>query len=178
MKLKSSYSIDLSAQMAICDANFIRILKLLPDWSMGMRREISFAGNSGAAIRELDSAVTVIEVIESFKYTSTIKIKQLVDDDVDDVNGTALKRLKKLPHYQPPEILVRMYHDAKTAEVISYQSARFIKAKYPLQNEKLYQADEKEQVNFFLCEWLNYCLKEGLCSSSTLAENLPTRTAI
>ena len=82
-----------------------------------------------------------------------------------------------MAYYRAPEMLVRMYHDAKTAEVISFQQARFIKARYPLPNKEMYQADEKQQINFFLSEWLSFCQKEGLCSSTTLAENLPARTA-
>tara|TARA_R110000824_G_scaffold336_3_gene1894 strand:- start:50965 stop:51438 length:474 start_codon:yes stop_codon:yes gene_type:complete len=156
--------------MAVCDANFIRILQLLPSLKYGVRREISFSNALGSGAQELDLSITSLEVIESFKYTSTLKISH-------SVNSRANNKVNKLSHYQAPEMLVRMYHDAKTAEVISFQQARFIKARYPLPNPEMYQADEKEQINFFLSEWLTFCRKEGLCSGTTLAENLPAKTA-
>ncbi|MBN4053889.1 DUF1249 domain-containing protein [Haliea sp. AH-315-K21] len=172
MNVKRPYSIDLSAQMAVCDANFIRMLQLLPNLRLGLKREISFTNAFNLNAQELgvqgkDYLFTTIEVIERFKYTSTIRIVNVCErPDID--TGT---------YYQAPEMLIRMYHDAKTAEVISYQQARHFKAKYPLPNKSMYQADEKEQINFFLSEWLSFCQKEGLCSSASLAENLPTRTA-
>jgi uncharacterized protein len=167
MNLKRPYSIDLSAQMAVCDANFIRILQLLPGMEFGAKREISFNNQLNLNLQSVNSLTTTLEVIESFKYTSTIRLANLSNQAFtkDDC------------YYQSPEMLIRMYHDAKTAEVISYQQARYFKAKYPLPNKSMYQADEKEQINFFLSEWLSFCQKEGLCSSSTLAENLPTKTA-
>lgn len=174
MNLKRPYSIDLSAQMAVCDANFIRILQLLPNLQQGLKREISFATELGLNTSRISGGVkgrnqflTTIEVIESFKYTSTIRI----------VNAFEQLGSARAEYYQAPEMLVRMYHDAKTAEVISYQQARYFKARYPLPNKHMYQADEKEQINFFLGEWLSFCLREGLCSNVSLAENLPAKTA-
>ena len=153
--------------MAVCDANFIRILQLLPNMKLRLKREISFTNEINLNVQDQDRLLTTIEVIESFKYTSTIRIANFYKQSGIDTND----------YYQAPEMLVRMYHDAKTAEVISYQQARYFKAKYPLPNKRMYQADEKEQINFFLSEWLIFCRKEGLCSSITLEENLPTRTA-
>lgn len=167
MNVKRPYSVDLSAQMAVCDANFIRILQLLPSMEYGAKRDISFNNQLSVNVPPKDSLSTSIEVIESFKYTSTIRIANLPNQSLAMAGS----------YYRFPEMLIRMYHDAKTAEVISYQQARYFKAKYPLPNKSMYQADEKEQINFFLSEWLSFCQKEGLCSSSTLAENLPTKTA-
>lgn len=167
MNAKKPYSIDLSAQMAVCDANFIRILQLLPSLELGEKREISFNNQLNINVKAKRSLTTILEVIESFKYTSTIRIANIEDPPSSDSASL----------YQSPEMLIRMYHDAKTAEVTSYQQARYIKAKYPLPNKGMYQADEKDQINFFLSEWLSFCQKEGLCSSVSLAENLPTKSA-
>jgi uncharacterized protein YqiB (DUF1249 family) len=162
MNLKKPYSIDLSAQMAVCDGNYIRILQILPKLSLGFRREISFATSAGHSISIKEAPTTVIEVTEQFKYTSTVRIAQNIH------SYWAL--------YKVPEMFVRMYHDAKTAEVISYQQIRYLKAKYELPNKDFYLADEKEQINFLLNEWLSFCQREGLCPSSVLADILPTKT--
>ncbi len=135
MNVKKPYSIDLSAQMAVCDANYIRILQILPKLSLGVRREISFANSAEQAMPRGESPTTVIEVIEKFKYTSTVRIAQSMQSS--------------WTLYKVPEMFIRMYHDAKTAEVISYQQVRYLKAKYELPNKEFYLADEKEQINFY-----------------------------
>lgn len=143
MKIKR-YSIDLSTQMAACDANYIRILKLLPRLSKDSVREVAIPGAG-----PVERIVFLIEVTESFKYTSTVRISQCLPD-----SGNAW--------FQPPEMLIRMYHDANTAEVISYQNHKFFKAVYPVPNRHMYHVNEKEQLNLFLTEWLNLCLDKGI----------------
>ena len=149
--------------MAVCDANYIRVLQILPKLSPGVRLEISFADHAEQANPGKESPTTVIEVIEQFKYTSTVRMAQNMQ------SSWSL--------YKVPEMFIRMYHDAKTAEVISYQQVRYLRAKYELPNKDFYQADEKEQINFLLSEWLSFCQKEGLCSSTALASIFPAETA-
>lgn len=175
---KSNYSIDLIRQMAECDANYIRLLKLVPQ--LQAHRERSFAEyallensvHDQAAIQQiLNSAepeklleglsvefcisdqdvegekVTVEIIIkEAFKYTTTLKITQ--------------KPVFK-QWMTNPSMLVRVYHDASTAEVVSYQGHRNLKPRYTSPNPKMYHCDEKTQVNIFLGEWLSHSLKVG-----------------
>ncbi len=155
MKIKA-YTIDLSEQMAVCDANYIRLLKLLGNTRTLTRRMVSlpYPGEKGLS----EQVCVCLEVLEEFKYTSTISIRQ------------QLKGNESLPdHYTSPEMIVRVYHDAKTAEVTSYQHHRYFKAIYPVPNQFMYQSDEKEQLNLFLSEWLTLCIEEGLST----AEDLP-----
>lgn len=63
-----------------------------------------------------------------------------------------------------------MYHDASTAEVISYQRHREFKAFYEMPNREMRAPDEKQQLNVFLAEWLKICLDEGLCLNQKLSE--------
>lgn len=139
--------------MAVCDANYIRLLQLLPELGLNSRREIIVGSPSPQP-----GLITLIEVTEQFRYTATVRISQLSVPDWQD--------------YQAPEMLVRVYHDARTAEVVSYQQHRYFRAMYPLPNRQMYQADEKEQLNFFLAEWLGVCQKEGLYPQDMLAEQL------
>lgn len=156
MKIKS-YTIDLSEQMAVCDANYIRLLKLMgPPRSMN-RRVVVLPHLGNVAGREQVSVC--LEVQEDFKYTSTIAITQQLM--TRSVSGTA-KEADSSFRYNTPEMIVRVYHDAKTAEVTSYQNHRHFKAIYPVPNQFMYQSDEKEQLNLFLAEWLNLCINEGL----------------
>lgn len=56
---------------------------------------------------------------------------------------------------------VRLYHDARVAEVCSTQQIYRFKGRYDYPNKKLHQRDEKHQINQFLAEWLRYCLLQG-----------------
>jgi uncharacterized protein YqiB (DUF1249 family) len=174
---RSSYSIDLIKQMAECDANFIRLLKLLP--YLHAYRDRSFLKHAmlQSSLEELSNGslihadepekilegltsefviadienttnkVTVeVEIIEAFKYTTTLKITQ---------------RPELKQWMTNPSMLVRVYHDACTAEVVSYQGHRNLKPRYSRPNPQMYHADEKMQVNAFLGEWLTLCLKAG-----------------
>lgn len=175
---KKSYSVDLIKQMAECDANYIRLLKLVPQLSA--YRDSSFAEldlsnevfespindqlndlttepekmleglRKEFYIADLDDSgekVTVaIRVLEAFKYTSTLEIVQ---------------RPKFKKWMTNPSMLVRVYHDANTAEVVSYQGHRHLKVRYTRPNPQMYQPDEKMQVNRFLGEWLTHCLEVG-----------------
>ena len=140
------HPIDLSARMAVCDGNYIRLLKLLPNVMPAARREFELP-----AVGAGDHATTqrvVLEVVETFKYTSTVSLSL-------DVPG------KSSAYYRPPAMLVRLYHDANTAEVISYQDERRIRVLIQEDELPRYYPDEKEQVNLFLADWLTLCLEAG-----------------
>lgn len=175
---KSSYSVDLIKQMAECDANYIRLLKLVPhlqayrDNSFAEMAMLENSGRDKSLIEEIKNSaepekllegllvefciadetsfggkVTVeIEIIEAFKYTTTLEIRQKPVLEKWMTN---------------PSMLVRAYHDASTAEVISYQGHRNLLPRYEQPNEHMYHSDEKMQVNMFLGEWLSHSLKVG-----------------
>jgi hypothetical protein len=133
--------------MAVCDANYIRLLKLIPDLSPSARRDFALPGLGAVDQPDMPHKV-VLEVIEKFKYTSTVSI---------------CVALAEAPpgFYRPPAMLVRLYHDASTAEVVSYQDERDIRVLYEEDELPRYYPDEKEQVNLFLAEWLALCLESG-----------------
>jgi len=164
---RSSYNIDLIKQMAECDANYIRLLKLVPqlraylDGSFEEQAKATdqltdepeklLEGISAsyclAEREELGNVTVEIKIVEAFKYTCTLEIVQLPEFKQWMTN---------------PSMLVRVYHDANTAEVISYQGHRNLQPRYPRPNPNMYHPDEKMQVNRFLGEWLTHCLKVGL----------------
>lgn len=140
------HPIDLSARMAVCDGNYIRLLKLLPDLTPSARRDFALPelGDAGLAAPHR----VVLEVVETFKYTSTVSI---------GLDAPVLTSA----YYRPPVMLVRLYHDANTAEVISYQDEKNIRVLYQEDELPRYYPDEKEQVNLFLADWLALCLDVG-----------------
>ena len=62
---------------------------------------------------------------------------------------------------QVPQLDVRMYHDARMAEIVAFQRARHLAGRYEYPNPNMYQRDEKAQQNRYLAELLALCLAEG-----------------
>ncbi|WP_229817074.1 DUF1249 domain-containing protein [Thalassotalea profundi] len=94
-----------------------------------------------------------IKVDEVTRYTSLITMTQ---------NTTVLS--DTLPDILKPKMVVRLYHDAKMAEVISNQDISKVKPRYDYPNKKMHLPDEKQQINLFLKEWLQLSLQLGRSS--------------
>jgi uncharacterized protein YqiB (DUF1249 family) len=130
--------------MAVCDANYIRLLKLFPDHLSDTSR--IFALPFGAA----DSRMLVqLRITEKFRYTSTVTLTM----SSESIEGL---------WFTPPCMLVRLYHDACTAEVISYQQTRLHQLENQAGMNHAFATNEKEEANLFLSDWLNLCLHEGM----------------
>ncbi|NOX49813.1 MAG: DUF1249 domain-containing protein [Gammaproteobacteria bacterium] len=135
------YSVDLPRHMAQCDANYHRLIRLFPD----MRKEAELAF---ALLLSSCDANVVFKVLEKGPYTTLIKIQVSVDD-------------KWLALAAAPLMTVRIYHDAQSAEVVSYQNQNRFYSKYDYPNTGMRQRDEKVQINRFLGEFLTLCQEHG-----------------
>jgi uncharacterized protein YqiB (DUF1249 family) len=145
MALIRRYVPDLKKMAAACEGNYIRLNKLMPDFELGYEKSFFISGDSSSDNSEYEARIH-LKVIESFPYTSTIEVVQkgLCPDWI-----------------QPPCMIVRIYHDARSAEVTSYQNQKRIQGKYQYPNPQMRMPDEKAQLNQFLAEWLTHCLKYG-----------------
>lgn len=138
MTLKDRYRVDLAELQAICEANYARLLRLLPEHRQaGLQRRISTGDEDGAS--EL-----LLEVIEVNPYTTSL----------------LLQHVHAWPWSGPQTLEVRLYHDARLAEVISRQHRPYL-GHYDYPNAAMYQPDEKHQLNLFLGEWLGHCQTYG-----------------
>ena len=135
---ENSYNIDLGAHMAECDANYLRVMKLFP--KLRERADSAFAMSLSGRRTEVS-----VEVAERSRYTTVIRLRQSPD----------------APWGANPAFRVRLYHDARCAEVIEYQCAKHFNAVYPYPNAGMRQRDEKAQVNRLLGEFLAFCLRHG-----------------
>lgn len=145
MALNRRYVPDLKKMAAACEGNYIRLHKLMPHFELG--HETAFLIHGDSAIESPEREVRILlRVIESFPYTSTIEVIQ---------QGLCPEWI------QPPSMVVRLYHDARSAEVTSYQNQKRIQGKYLYPNPQMRMPDEKAQLNQFLAEWLTHCLKHG-----------------
>ena len=159
---KRQYRVSLIEDIAERDANYIRLLRLLPQlraWRDLSRRPPP-AFNEEIAAAELQShsftfllpgpdetdLTMRIRVTEAFRYTTGLEIVQQPGNPDRLLN---------------PSMQIRVYHDVNSAEVLSYQGQRGFKARYKQPDKRMYQVNEKAQINRFLGEWLTHCLHSG-----------------
>ena len=140
--VKKRYRVDVAAELAECEANYVRLQRLLP----GLEHD-NHLFEVGANLR------LHIEVTERSPYTTTLEISQ---PPVQIPTVT-------------PRLTVRVYHDARLAEVVAFTSRRRVQPRYDYPNAAMYQPDEKSQWNRFLGEWLSHCLQHGFPLDRQLA---------
>lgn len=138
------YNIDLSSHLAECDGNYLRLTRLMPDIESSDRREFRVLAGPGAGAASGATLVS-LEVLDRCRYTTVVALRQFA-----------------APNSAETHIKIRLYHDARSAEVIEFQGQRSFAAEYSYPNSKMRQPDEKAQVNRFLREFLNTCLAHGL----------------
>jgi uncharacterized protein YqiB (DUF1249 family) len=88
-----------------------------------------------------------LTVRERTRYTSTLNLSYRFSDSGDC--GPA------------PDVVVRMYHDAQLAEVISHSRRHDCREAVYDRFRTRYSLEMKWQVNRFLHKWLGYCLHQG-----------------
>ncbi len=144
---KERYKVDLPLQMAECETNYARLTKLLAnrqlDKSVSQPVELRFM-----IARGQHEWLHVLRIIERSPYTTTLELSRTAIGDSS--NWLAL-----------PKLTLRMYHDAKLAEVLAWEGHKRLRPRYEYPNQSMYQSDEKYQLNRFLGEWLTLCLEHG-----------------
>ena len=135
------YVPDLISDMAECDANYIRLLRLFPN----MRDEDSL--EFGVHGTTEDGAIVNIRIIERCPYTTMLVVEVRGEQDQ--------------PWIKWPSLEVRVYHDVNSAEVVCFERHRNFKYRYNTPNPKMFQPDEKSQINRFFGELLTFCLQHG-----------------
>ena len=138
--LRERYRVDLVGLQAACEANYARLMRLLPQM-----REQQRARRIAMTQGEQMLGVLALEVLQDNPYTTTVLVRQE----------------HSLPWLPVPQLQVQVYHDARMAEVISAEHARRFRSIYPYPNSAMHQPDEKAQLNVFLGEWLSHCLACG-----------------
>lgn len=133
---RNTYHVDLSDLMRVYEKNYAKLNALLP-----ARPQVEDVRCYQAAYM-----LYQLEVIEITKYTTLVKVCQSDDSAM----------------FPLPTMSVRLYHDARVAEVCETDQIRRVKARYDYPNADMAQKDEKAQINRFLGDWLTFCLKHGI----------------
>ncbi len=143
---RTRHKVDLAGLQALCAANYAAIIRLLPQ--LQSEPAVRFA------IDSLGSCEVNVRVLERGPYTTLI--------DIEQVGGGASAAAA-------PQFQVRVYHDARMAEVVACHGHRQFKPRYDYPNARMYQRDEKYQLNRFLGEYLSLCLATGRAVSDVSA---------
>lgn len=129
---------DLPALMELYELNYIQLRQLAPD--LNAIQDCTVSRAQGALNLHLT-------VSERCKYTTTLHLTyQFSDKDGD---------------FPAPDLVVRMYHDAQLAEVISRGCPRGRRDDGYDRFRHQYSIEAKWHVNRFLHKWLGYCLRQG-----------------
>ena len=139
LRSKPRYRVNLAEQMACCEANYARLIMLMPE--IDLQEEWQYQVESGGKAWSIR-----LRVVDRARYTTTLEITQ--EDQLRAWSGLS-------------SIQVRMYHDARMAEVVAWQQHRGLKPRYEYPNCKMYHQDEKAQVNRFLSDWLIHSQANG-----------------
>ncbi|QDE32559.1 MULTISPECIES: DUF1249 domain-containing protein [Shewanella] len=126
---KQKYQPNVSDFLAVCGRNYAHILKWLPE-QINVNEPWKINGKFG---------MLSINLIENTKYTQLVEISRPIP------NGHFFKS---------PKVIVRVYHDAQLAEVLTSQQIYRLKPVYDYPNIHMHHSDEKFQVNAFLEELL------------------------
>lgn len=130
------YHVDFAGLMRVYETNYAKLNALLPNQpSVGDVRSY-----------QVVQMVYQLEVVELTKYTTLIDVSQC----------------DQKPIFPLPKMKVRLYHDARVAEVCASEQISRVQARYDYPNLKMMQKDEKFQLNQFLGDWLSFCLKHGI----------------
>jgi len=130
--------------MAECEANYARVMRLLPEMFEVDEREFQVQLPAGL------TAQFRLKVLERCKYTTILEFSQR-----DNCFGG------QIDWAPAPHFTLRVYHDARMAEVSAFHGNHRLRSKYSYPNKAMFHRDEKVQLNQLLGEWLRHCLDYG-----------------
>lgn len=137
MTVSRRYRLNFRDLMAQCEANYARLLPLIRALGEQDSLDLSLGAERPRTLN--------IRVLERAPYTTTLRLED-----------------QGLHETMPGQRLtVRLYHDARVAEVTEASRFRRVRARYPYPNPDMHQRDEKAQWNRFLGEWLTHVSDHG-----------------
>ncbi|MGL4207469.1 MAG: DUF1249 domain-containing protein [Aeromonadaceae bacterium] len=128
---------DLANFHRVCETNYMGLMKLMPSAAFEQ---------GGYAFCAANGLEFHLRVLDESRFTTLLEVAQ---------------NNENLPHYLRAYLQVRLYHDARMAEVCVSQQISRLRPSYDYPNQKMHHRDEKEQCNHFLAEWLHFCLTHG-----------------
>ncbi len=125
-----------AALMELYERNYILMRRLMPAAPSEGTRWVSQLS---------DGLPLELEVLERHRYTSDIRLTYRFQR----AEGVVLE----------PNLRVRVYHDARAAEVMAAHLRHL--PDFPLPTQSGFDLRDRWRVNRFLYKWLRYCLHQG-----------------
>ena len=133
---RQQYQYPFGDYMQQCELNYSLLCRLVRDMAEDDSREILLEDNS----------IIQLQIKEQHKYTSFIQLKHIFSNKFENILDF--------------ELSIRLYHDARQAEVFS-SDGRAMQAKLGYPNSGMEQTDEKFNINHFLGDLLQHCMRHG-----------------
>jgi len=130
------------------EANFRKLARVIPDLS-GLETATTVQNANGMQLS--------LHILETSKYTKTLSLH--------------LQHPVEQPWLPDLHMKIRNYYDAGVTEVLAFQHKHRLNARYDYPNRDMFQRNEKWQINQFLGEWLDHCLRTG-CTFHATTESL------
>ncbi|MGD8484221.1 MAG: DUF1249 domain-containing protein [Thioalkalispiraceae bacterium] len=110
--------------------------------------EACLADTEGQYLHHYETGHFEFSIAERCKYTLEMDIRQVIDINEFLGNGVSFR--------------VRIYMDARLAEVVSYLGQARLLPEYEYPNKNMWQPDEKKQANLLLHDCLLHISQQGL----------------
>lgn len=146
---------NFSGLMDLYELNYIRLRRLIPD-AVGLGEHAVSVVSGGLDLH--------YQLLEQCRYTRTFTLTYCFAAQpcvVNDLSGQSRDA------YRAPDLQIRMYQDARLAEVISGVLHRhYVHRDQPIVDSQLADPSmgaimARWRLNRFLYRWLNFCLKQG-----------------
>jgi uncharacterized protein YqiB (DUF1249 family) len=120
----------------LCEDNFERLAMLIPDMEFIPERAMAFAEGKPSLL---------LKVIDRSPYTVTLELSHSFDWGFDEL--------------LEPEVRIRVYLDARSAEVLSDHARPFVLQVFGTDRNAARILDYKWSLNYFLANWLEHCAR-------------------
>jgi uncharacterized protein YqiB (DUF1249 family) len=141
--------------MSLYESNYIRLSWLVPDLLAVDAPRVSHVQG--------DCALH-LNVVERSRYTTTLSLTYLFEDEQGVVAD--------------PDLLIRVYHDARLAEVQSCARWHRHTMLEAIRSQFARELGDRWMRNMMLNKWLDYCVERGhgFASITPIATNVNQRT--
>lgn len=150
---KKRYRVDLPDLITQGEQNYMRLMRLMS--LLGEADQVRLQVGNKVDNKQGEYSVT-LSVLERCRYTTEVGLQQ--------------DRLHSL--LPGPCLVVRLYHDARLAEVIEVSPFSRVSARHEYPNRAMHQRNEKQQWSHFLGEWLRHVQDHGRTNSDFWCERV------
>ena len=128
--------------MWLYESNYIRLGSLLPDITDLAEKQ------AGHWVSRVPSDCSLfLRIVDRARYTTTLHLTYYFDENGDRVAD--------------PDLYVRVYHDARMAEVMACSSKHIHRTLIPFETVECSEMKLRWNRNMMLNKWLDYCSEKS-----------------